>query len=652
MRKSSLGQMTGRLSAGPLRVKNDGGGPRKSTVGSHTPQGKLYSGAASARPRSTMGHGSGMGQRGGTMGLMGSRASGVGASGVGIRNSGIGVRSSGIGVRSQIGVPKDPRPVSDKSYQHRCIRALIDFLTDTKYPHAISQKLLLSPPSKEFFKIFEHIYCQIDPAFKMGGKMEEEVPRCLKNLGYPFQISKSSMHAVGTPHTWPYLLAALIWLVDLVKFTQGLERSPLLDRLIFPPDDDDFDSIPDDKIKFQYFAQTYTAFLDGADQYDIYDEELGKVLEDKYLGQSGGVEAVRNENARIAEEIALLDQEMGRVDKLQEQQEIMLLDERKFRDYLAEVENVIRKHQQMLHDAAEEHSSLQQDLHSVLSKNQHMWAIHEQQELTPADVERLRAARQQLQRQEEGLEREVQAIDADIWKEEMGLAKHLEQLNSSLAEYSKLARALRLIPHTTDLANGINFELRACTEQLDNKFDSVIKPALVAMKKKGLEAIQQLESSKLSEESSLEQYNEQVNEVNDDIAQLTKDIKAKDDELLCRKQLYQRDIEGLQGTVDHLEQEIRTLLTSTQMSLQDAERELRQTYSWAEQKREGLKKKEQEHATFMTTVCNLVADHKTHVQQQLKSMERDMSQVLVQEQERAQRMENYSAKLRHQLQQE
>lgn len=34
--------------------------------------------------------------------------------------------------------------------------------------------------------------------------------------------------------------------------------------------------------------------------------------EDKYLGQSGGVEAVRNENARIAEEIQLLDQEMVR----------------------------------------------------------------------------------------------------------------------------------------------------------------------------------------------------------------------------------------------------------------------------------------------------------------------------------------------------
>ena len=51
----------------------------------------------------------------------------------------------------------------------------------------------------------------------MGVKMEEEVPRVLKMLGYPFNISKSSMHAAGTPHTWPYLLAALVWMVELVK---------------------------------------------------------------------------------------------------------------------------------------------------------------------------------------------------------------------------------------------------------------------------------------------------------------------------------------------------------------------------------------------------------------------------------------------------
>ena len=54
----------------------------------------------------------------------------------------------------------------------------------------------------------------------MGKKPEEEVPKILRVLGYPFAISKSSMFAIGSPHTWPHLLAALTWLVELIKVSQ------------------------------------------------------------------------------------------------------------------------------------------------------------------------------------------------------------------------------------------------------------------------------------------------------------------------------------------------------------------------------------------------------------------------------------------------
>ena len=34
---------------------------------------------------------------------------------------------------------------------------------------------------------------------------------------YPFALSKSSMYAVGAPHTWPHIVAALVWLIDCIK---------------------------------------------------------------------------------------------------------------------------------------------------------------------------------------------------------------------------------------------------------------------------------------------------------------------------------------------------------------------------------------------------------------------------------------------------
>ena len=34
---------------------------------------------------------------------------------------------------------------------------------------------------------------------------------------YPFALSKSSMYTVGAPHTWPHIVAALVWLIDFIK---------------------------------------------------------------------------------------------------------------------------------------------------------------------------------------------------------------------------------------------------------------------------------------------------------------------------------------------------------------------------------------------------------------------------------------------------
>lgn len=37
-----------------------------------------------------------------------------------------------------------------------------------------------------------------------------------RSLGYPFPISKTGLVAVGSPHTWPALIAAIDWLVDML----------------------------------------------------------------------------------------------------------------------------------------------------------------------------------------------------------------------------------------------------------------------------------------------------------------------------------------------------------------------------------------------------------------------------------------------------
>ena len=65
---------------------------------------------------------------------------------------------------------------------------------------------------------------QVDPHIKAFGKIEDDVPTLFKQLRYPFQISKSALFAVGSPHTWPGLLAALAWLVELLNYSEKAEQ--------------------------------------------------------------------------------------------------------------------------------------------------------------------------------------------------------------------------------------------------------------------------------------------------------------------------------------------------------------------------------------------------------------------------------------------
>ncbi|KAL3059649.1 hypothetical protein OYC64_014287 [Pagothenia borchgrevinki] len=86
---------------------------------------------------------------------------------------------SGFGGSEKI---KDTRPLHDKAFVLQCTRQLHEFLTEHN-AGPLSAKTLVSPSTKEFVKVFEFVYRQIDPTFEMpNSKVEEEVPALLKAL--------------------------------------------------------------------------------------------------------------------------------------------------------------------------------------------------------------------------------------------------------------------------------------------------------------------------------------------------------------------------------------------------------------------------------------------------------------------------------------
>ena len=54
--------------------------------------------------------------------------------------------------------------------------------------------------------------------------------------------------------------------------------------------------------------------------------------------------------------------------------------------------------------------------------------MYENQEFTQEDVERINMRTRELERQKADIEKNIQAVDEDIWKEEIALSKEVEHV--------------------------------------------------------------------------------------------------------------------------------------------------------------------------------------------------------------------------------
>uniref|UniRef100_A0A1A8BI74 Kinetochore protein NDC80 n=1 Tax=Nothobranchius kadleci TaxID=1051664 RepID=A0A1A8BI74_NOTKA len=241
---------------------------------------------------------------------------------------------SGFGGTEKI---KDSRPLHDKSYVQQCIKQLHEFLVEQGFPGTLSSKTLQSPSTKEFVKMFEFIYCQLDPTFVMpNSKVEEEVPALLKALGYPFVLSKCSMYSVGAPHTWPQALGALMWLIDSVKISLSFgKQDPLL--TVFCEESDNIEEgaeynklfldfterINREKRELEQTVANLTKALEDAEQH-TWNEEIAL---SKVKGKEWGAEIENIENHRklLEEKVKFgYDEAVQQLKAIQQQYQLVL----------------------------------------------------------------------------------------------------------------------------------------------------------------------------------------------------------------------------------------------------------------------------------------------------------------------------------------
>ncbi|XP_023137923.1 kinetochore protein NDC80 homolog isoform X1 [Amphiprion ocellaris] len=551
----------------------------------------------------------------------------------GARTSGAGMPRnsimSGFGGTEKI---KDARPLHDKSFVQQCIRQLHEFLTEQGYPGTLSSKTLQSPSTKEFVKMFEFIYRQLDPTFEMpNSKVEEEIPALLKALRYPFVLSKSSMYSVGAPHTWPQALAALVWLIDTVKINWSLMKQDLL----FSDFCEDSDSIEEgaeyNKLFLDYTAETYSKFMQGDDTFEEEDEAFLTKLKKLYNVDEAMLVSMEEKHRMLSKEVEQLEKESQTDRLMTKRMEKMKLqaDLKKLQSYRSSLETFEANLEKKASELDDELDTTVSHLETLKHERNELQHLLQNQKFTPADVERINREKRELQQTISSLSKSLEDAEQHKWNEEIAFAKAKEKAELKLAEYHKLARKLKLIPQSAENACGHDFEIRPseCGPGSMVQYKMQIQMRLRKLISDVEEENSRLTNANLSLEESCEQVNFDITEKSNDVKQLREQIRKLDErldfdmqEIAREEQEWAAEIESVENHCKLLEKKVNYGYDEAVQQLKAAQQEYHLVLQETNEERRTV-------ANNLASVFTTAADHLSITEKCLEDLHRQVQRV-------------------------
>ncbi|XP_071774091.1 kinetochore protein NDC80 homolog [Centroberyx gerrardi] len=496
----------------------------------------------------------------------------------GARTSGAGLpRNSTMGGFGGTEKIKDVRPLHDKAFVQQCIRQLCEFLSENGFPGSVSTKMLQSPSSKEFFKMFEFIYSQLDPTFQMPtSKVEEEVPRIMKDLGYPFALSKSSMYSVGAPHTWPQVLGSLIWLTDTVKVYWCMSKQELL-LSDFSEDNINIEEGAEyNKLFLDYTAETYSKFMQGADTFEDEDDAYLSKLKKLYNVDEALLASMEEKHRILSDEVERLEKE-SQTDRLmtKRMEKVKLqTDLKKLQSYRSSLESFKANMESKASELNEELEATGHHLESLKQEQDRLQHLLQNQKFTPADVERINREKRELQQTISSLTKPLEEAEQHMWNEEIALAKVKEKAELKLVEYHKLARKLKLIPVSAENACGNDYEIRTNSEFGPStmvQYKTQIQKLISNVEEEN----SRLAMMKLSLDESIEQVNSNFLDKSNDLKQLREQIRRLDERLEHDMQELAREEQKWEAEVESVENHQKLLEKKVNHGYDDAVQQLK-----------------------------------------------------------------------------
>lgn len=335
----------------------------------------------------------------------------------------------------------DPRNITDKRYVPTSIRSLIEFLTYHNYDHSISPKILTSPSGKDFNNIVQFLFRLIDSNLSCPGKFEDEVISMFKYLRYPYNISKNGLSAVGSPHSWPQLLASLMWVIELLEYDEEVMSNNENEDLANDVDFDDTSTT--EKAFFSYLRNAYVSFLGGDDDaYAELTDDFVRSYESKNEDIVTQTASLEESNAALLREIEEVESRRLFLPQLQSKKKDYVNDMGKF-------ENLIKQLQQHKESSETKINTRMADLEktnaSIKAVEENIDILKEKihvQELSPEDVRRMSEEKDHLQQSLLSTSETSSNLQKKVWDSELVLRDRVQSMEEAVRLFNSMVEDL------------------------------------------------------------------------------------------------------------------------------------------------------------------------------------------------------------------
>lgn len=374
------------------------------------------------------------------------------------------------------GVPRDPRPLKDRTYQTTIGQELMDYMSQNAFEqemkHALTNKTMSSPTQKDFNFMFQWLYNRIDPGYRFMKSIDAEVPPLLKQLRYPFEksITKSQLSAVGGQN-WSTFLGMLHWLMQLAKQMQQYAIGAYDDACV----EAGFE-VYQDRVRFEFMSDAYRTWMSMDDDQDEAMEELLKPHIDsmvakldeansKYLEQ---VKLLEAEQRALQDQIDELEKRSNKAEKLDEQIKILEDDRVKFETYEEAITARLAKSDRKnaaLQDAMKQAKTQLQEAEQERAELQ---AAVDKQGIPMQEIDRMNSESERLKIGLENASQRLAESRSKVSKNEASASQKLEVLERAVQEYNSTGYQIGIIPASAELASGQDFELHLNVNEAPN----------------------------------------------------------------------------------------------------------------------------------------------------------------------------------------